>query len=130
MPGFQLQPSHDADLYRMYYTAADKIERQGGRNRFSSMSLYVIDSSCDQSCKQGAAGSSPATSTNHLRFNDVLSKLACDNTLCLSRGQQFESPHVHRRVSWGYNRATYAPRSRYTSWSLRNRRAARCRRDG
>jgi hypothetical protein len=23
---------HDADLYRMYYTAADKIERQGGRN--------------------------------------------------------------------------------------------------
>jgi hypothetical protein len=23
---------HDADLYRMYYSAADKIERQGGRN--------------------------------------------------------------------------------------------------
>ena len=23
---------HDADLYRMYYTAAEKIERQGGRN--------------------------------------------------------------------------------------------------
>jgi len=23
---------HDADLYRMHYTAADKIERQGGRN--------------------------------------------------------------------------------------------------
>jgi hypothetical protein len=27
---------HDADLYRMYYTAAEKIERQGGRN------LHVI----------------------------------------------------------------------------------------
>ena len=23
---------HDADLYRMYHTAAEKIERQGGRN--------------------------------------------------------------------------------------------------
>ena len=34
----------------------------------------------------GAAGSNPATSTNHLRFNDMLSKLAGDNTFCLSRG--------------------------------------------
>jgi hypothetical protein len=37
-------------------------------------------------CMQGAAGSSPATSTNHFAFNRIASEFFWRTTYCLSRG--------------------------------------------
>ena len=45
-------------------------------------------------CKQGVAGSIPATSTNHLHFNNILSKIAEQNSCYLGRGS---GDQIHTR---------------------------------
>ena len=47
-------------------------------------------------CKQGVAGSSPATSTNHHHFNQMPSEFSRVTTCYSGRGREFECPHVHQ----------------------------------
>src|SRR5260370_16432371 len=47
-------------------------------------------------CKQGVAGSSPATSTNHHHFNQMPSEFSRVTTCYSGRGREFERPHVHQ----------------------------------
>jgi hypothetical protein len=46
-------------------------------------------------CKQGVAGSSPATSTNPTLFNKIRWKVARHTSCCPSRESGLESLHVH-----------------------------------
>src|SRR5215469_13213608 len=54
-------------------------------------------------CKQGAAGSSPATSTNLFHFKKIASEFFAFTTFCSGRGRGFESPNAHRFNSRCYN---------------------------
>ncbi len=47
-------------------------------------------------CKQGVAGSIPATSTNHHHFNEMPSEFSCVTTCYTGRGREFECPHAHQ----------------------------------
>src|SRR6516162_11390122 len=51
-------------------------------------------------CKQGAAGSSPATSTNLFPFKKIARESVPNSTCYSSRGSGFEFPHVHQNYSF------------------------------
>jgi hypothetical protein len=51
---------HDADLYRMYYAAADKIERQGGRNLRVILDYELKKRVCHDLAKLGSHRESTA----------------------------------------------------------------------
>ena len=54
-------------------------------------------------CKQGVAGSIPATSTNHIRFNEISLKCPSHNPATQAGGQGFEPPPAHQPNSRSRN---------------------------
>src|SRR6202007_2521906 len=55
------------------------LESYSCRGRVAQLGEHLL-------CKQGAAGSSPATSTNHFHFSQILSTFAALTTYHSSRG--------------------------------------------
>src|SRR6266550_7516340 len=61
------------------------LESYSCRGRVAQLGEHLL-------CKQGVAGSIPATSTNHIRFNEISSKCASHTPCHSSRGPRVRVP--------------------------------------